>query len=93
MTSDITRWKRMAGVVQAEMAPGQTALLSLNTGQYHALNETGTRVWALLEQPCACDEMCAVLCSEYAIDARRCADEVSAYLQILLGAGLIETVV
>ncbi len=92
MTAEATRWKRMSGVVQAEMGPGQTALLNLDTGQYHALNETGTRVWALLERPCAFDEMCAVLCAEYAIDARRCADEVSAYLQMLLDAQLIERV-
>lgn len=92
MTSGATRWKRMSGVVQAEMAPGQTALLNLDTGQYHALNETGTRIWALLDQPCAFDQICAVLCSEYAIDAQRCADELSAYLQILLGARLIEPV-
>ena len=32
-------WQRSTQVVQAEMAPGQAALLHLETGQYHALNE------------------------------------------------------
>ncbi len=83
-------WQRSTQVVQAEMAPGQAALLHLETGQYHALNEVGTRIWELLAEPCTLDQICALLCTEYAVDAERCATEVASYLRVLEGAHLIE---
>lgn len=86
------RWQKSARVVQAEMAPGQAALLHLGTGQYHALNEVGTRIWALMAEPRTLAEVCAVLCAEYAIDPERCAAEVGTYLGVLHGAQLIEPV-
>lgn len=86
------RWQKSARVVQAEMAPGQAALLHLGTGQYHALNEVGTRIWGLMAEPRTLAEICAVLCAEYAIDAERCATEVGTYLGVLHGAQLIEPV-
>ncbi len=84
------RWKQVAGVVQAELGAGQTALLHLSTGRYHALNGVGSRIWALLGQPCTLDELCATLCDEYEVDARRCADEAQRYLSVLQALQLIE---
>jgi len=84
------RWQKSARVVQAEMAPGEAALLHLGTGQYHALNEVGTRIWTLIAEPRTLAEICAVLCVEYAVDAERCAAEVGSYLDVLHGAHLIE---
>lgn len=84
------RWQKSARVVQAEMAPGQAALLHLGTGQYHALNEVGTRIWELLAEPTDLGEICQVLCTEYAVDAQRCTAEVEHYLGVLHGAQLIE---
>ena len=84
------RWQKSARVVQAEMAPGEAALLHLGTGQYHALNEVGTRIWALLAEPSSLGEICAVLCAEYEVDAERCTTEVVNYLGVLHGAQLIE---
>ena len=62
--SDV-RWQQAAGVVQAQMAPGQTALLHLATARYHAMNEVGSRIWALLEQPRTLAALCEALCEEY----------------------------
>jgi len=84
------RWQKSARVVQAEMAPGQAALLHLGTGQYHALNEVGTRIWALMAEPRTLGEICEVLCAEYAVDTERCSTEVRRYLNVLHGAQLIE---
>lgn len=84
------QWRRAAGIVEAELAPGQAALLQLETGQYHALNEVGTHVWALLDAPCTLDQVCAVMCDAYDIDPARCAAEVGTYLAQLRSARLIE---
>lgn len=87
---DAARWRRVGGVVEAELAPGQAALMQLETGQYHALNEVGTRIWALLETARTTEDLCAVLCTEYAIEPPRCAAEVATYLGQLHDARLIE---
>lgn len=83
-------WKQAPGVVQAEFGPGQTALLHLTTGRYHALNGVGSRIWALLAEPCTLARLSATLCGEYDIDAARCAPEVEQYLSVLQGLDLIE---
>lgn len=85
-----TRWLQAASVVQAQMAPGQTALLHLATARYHAMNEIGSRIWALLEQPHTLAALCATLCEEYDIDAELCANEVAAYLATLHADQLVE---
>lgn len=89
---DTAQWRRVVGVVEAELAPGQAALLQLETGQYHALNEVGTHVWALLDTPCTLDQVCAVMCAEYTIEPERCAADVGTYLAQLRSARLIEPV-
>ena len=84
------RWQQAAGVVQAQMAPGQTALLHLATARYHAMNEVGSRIWTLLEQPRTLAALCEALCEEYDIDPARCAEEVATYLASLRADQLIE---
>ena len=72
------------------MAPGQVALLHLGTGQYHALNEVGTRIWELLENPATLEEICDVLTCEYDIEHEDCASEARGFLESLEKAQLIE---
>ena len=83
-------WKQAPGVVQAELGPGQTAVLHLTTGRYHALNGVGSRIWALLAESNTLARLCATLCDEYDIDAAHCAQEVERYLSILQGLHLVE---
>jgi hypothetical protein len=84
------RWKQAPDVVQAELGPGQTAVLHLTTGRYHALNGVGSRIWALLAEPCTMASLCATLCNEYDVDTERCAREVERYLSMLSGLQLVE---
>ena len=90
-SGEIAAWTRIKGVVQAEMAPGEIALLNLATGQYHVLNETGSSIWAMLERPCSVDALCEALCAQYDIDAPTCLHEVLSYLATLRALQLIES--
>lgn len=85
-----TRWTKTADVVQAQMGPDQTALLHMRTGQYHALNEVGSRIWMLLDHLHSLEDLCAVLSKEYDVDPVRCAQEVASYLATLHASQLIE---
>lgn len=85
-----TRWTKAADVVQAQMGPGQTALLHMKTGQYHALNEVGSRIWILLDHLHSLEDLCTVLSEEYDVDPARCAEEVASYLATLHTSQLIE---
>lgn len=84
------QWRQAPDVVQAELGPGQTAVLHLTTGRYHALNGVGSRIWALLAAPCTASRLCATLCDEYDVDTELCAQEVERYLSMLQGLQLIE---
>jgi hypothetical protein len=57
----------------------------------YSLNEPAGRVWELIAKPRSVGSICAQLCREYKVDEPTCLTEVSAVLQALLSAGLVQT--
>lgn len=64
-------------------------LLDTSAGVYHALNETGARVWELLERGRETGEIAADVALQYDVDERRAADDVESVLAQLESARLI----
>jgi len=60
-------------------------------GYFYNLNETGNRIWELLETPRSVNSLCADLQREYRIDAESCLRQVTQLLIQLRDAGLIQT--
>jgi hypothetical protein len=69
---------------------GESAILNLKAGVYYGLNEVGTRVWKLIQEPKRVSELRDVILEEYEVDPHRCAADIMALLQDLLENGLIE---
>ena len=68
----------------------ETVLMHLETGKYFGYDPVGTRVWELLEEPMAISALCQRLVGEYAdVDLDRCTGDVIAFLQELVGEGLV----
>jgi hypothetical protein len=80
-----------ADVVSCDLV-GAAALLDLQTSTYYTLNEVGSRIWNLIQQPTAVSDICEDVLSRYEVDSRRCYDDVLALLRNLDDAGLIEIV-
>ncbi|HKO54767.1 MAG TPA: HPr-rel-A system PqqD family peptide chaperone, partial [Thermoanaerobaculia bacterium] len=69
---------------------GDDALLfDTAAGTYHVLNETGARVWELLEQGQSMATIATAVAAEYDVDAQRAAEDVAAIVAQLREANLV----
>lgn len=70
---------------------GQEAvILDLKSGVYYGLNDVGTRIWNLLQEPKTLSEIRDLILEEYEVEPECCEQELLALLYELLDAGLIE---
>jgi hypothetical protein len=58
----------------------ETAMMSIETGNYLTLSRVATRIWELIEQPTAVSELCARLTEEFDVTAEDCRTEVDQFL-------------
>jgi hypothetical protein len=64
--------------------------IDAQAGYCYSLNETAGRVWNLIATPMSLEAICAQLRREYAVDEPTCRREVTALLQGLCDAGLVQ---
>ena len=69
---------------------GETVMLDPDQGMYFALGATGSRIWALIEQPTVVSDLCSTLTTEFEVDSATCLDEALEFLDELRQAGLVE---
>lgn len=65
------------------MVDDEAVIMSINSGSYHFINETGRRIWELLEQPKTVAELCDILIEEFDVDLETCQKDVMRYLEAL----------
>lgn len=68
----------------------ETVLLSLEQQSYFSMRATSQRIWQLLEQPRTLQQLLDALLLEYEVDPRQCEREVTAFMDSLWAAGLIQ---
>lgn len=79
--------------VSADISPdssGDVVVLQLKAGIYYGLNETGARVWQLVQQPCDFGTILDTLLAEYEVDAAQCEADLRVLVEEMVGHGLIE---
>ena len=70
---------------------GQEAvILDLKSGVYYGLNDVGTRIWNLIQEPKTLSKIRDLILEEYEVEPECCEQELLALLHELLDAGLIE---
>lgn len=69
---------------------GDVVILHLKNGVYYELNETGARVWGLIQQPCSFGTVLETLLAEYDVDAKQCEADLLTLVHDMVGRGLIE---
>ena len=70
----------------------ETAMMDIEKGLYYGLDDTGSRIWALVEQPITVRHLCERLTSEYSVGLEQCEEEVTQFLNELLKHGVVEVV-
>jgi hypothetical protein len=68
----------------------EAVLLHLDTEQYYSLNDTGVRIWQLLDEGHSVDETCARMVEEFAVEDAVIRADVLALIEELKAADLIE---
>lgn len=68
---------------------GEAVILNLHSGTYYGLDEVGTRIWQLVQQPTSLGEIRETLISEYEVDPDLCERDLCRYIDDLAGKGLL----
>ena len=68
----------------------ETVILHMGEGVYFGLDEVGTAIWKLIQEPRQVSEVCDELRVEYEVEEGRCEEAVLQLLREMSEAGLIE---
>lgn len=68
---------------------GETVILDLASGIYSSLDEVGTTIWGLLEQPTSFRDLCQGIMAEYAVEEEECRCDLLVFLKDLAGKQLL----
>ena len=82
------RYKAIAEALVATLSDG-AVLLNLQTKRYYSLNETGTRIWEIVQQTADEGDIVATLLREYEVEEPMARAEVRRILDELIEAQLI----
>jgi len=69
---------------------GSATILHLGTKRYFTLNETGLRIWQLLEQRSSVSEVARQLSREFEVDMATAQERTTSFVQELREHGLVE---
>jgi hypothetical protein len=86
--TDTTRFQGAEDVVFTAMED-EAVLLNLTTKQYYGLNESGMRIWQLVQIGSSVSEMAGAIAEDYEVSPEDARDAVAALCQELLEEGLI----
>lgn len=67
----------------------QVVMMSIEQGRYFALEESGQRIWELMEQPVPVRDIVDRLTEEYDVPRERCETEVLSFLEQMRQQGLV----
>lgn len=69
---------------------GEEVILNLKDGTYYGLNEVGARIWALIQEEEALDQVRDRLMEEFDVEAEQCERDLIHLVEELQEAGLVE---
>lgn len=69
---------------------GEAVILGLKSSQYYSLNDVGTRIWDLIQEPKTVRDVRDAILEEYDVEPKRCEKELLGILKKMASAGLIE---
>ncbi|NMB71392.1 MAG: lasso peptide biosynthesis PqqD family chaperone [Bacteroidales bacterium] len=83
-----TFYRRNPDLIFSDM-DGETVMMSIQNGEYYGLDEVGSRIWQLLENPESAETLTQKLIEEYEVSQETCLSDVMEFLNILAEKKLI----
>jgi hypothetical protein len=68
----------------------EVAILNSETGTYFGLDPIGSRIWCLMAEGCALDEVVAKLLAEYEVDEARVRNDLRELIEQLKQRALVQ---
>ena len=68
---------------------GETVILHQDAGEYYSVNEVGTLIWELIQQPQTLDDLSRAIVSEYDVAYEQCQSDVSEMLAEMANENLV----
>ncbi len=68
---------------------GETVILNLTSGNYSGLDEVGSLIWKLLEQPRSFQDICRKILAEFEVEEDVCRKDLLAFFKDLADNKLI----
>jgi hypothetical protein len=68
----------------------EVAILDLKNGMYYGLDAVGARIWNLIQEPKAVNEIRDVLLDEYEVEPEHCERDLLTLLEKLVAENLVE---
>lgn len=68
---------------------GETVILHRDKGKYYGLNDVGTFVWELVQQPHTVENICQEIIAEYDVEYERCRNDVEEVLLEMADKNLV----
>jgi len=69
---------------------GETAMLDMKEGVYYGLNEMGTIIWELIQQPITIQTIINTIMGEYEVDEETCFSDLVELIDQMSKNGLVE---
>jgi len=86
----MSSYRPRSQVVSTTIDEDESVLLHLEAQQYYTLNETGSRIWQLLEQGHDPGAIAVAIAKEWAVTHQEALEYVRSFLQELSEADLVE---
>jgi hypothetical protein len=80
---------RNAAPLSADL-DGEVVVLSIHNGKYYRMNEVGSRIWTLVQQPISVAAIVDVMVREFEVERQTCHDQVLAFLRELRADDLVQ---
>jgi hypothetical protein len=83
-----TLLERNPDLVATDM-DGDIVMMSIEKGEYYALDGVGPHIWNLLAAPMSVQEIAARIGDEYEVAPAQCLNDVSSFMEELLRAQVV----
>ncbi len=92
MTETLTRETTVAVTAQqvSSNLAGEEVILQLESGIYYGLDDVGTFIWEMVQQPHTVGQICDAICAEYEVQPAQCFQDTAQFLSGLIDAQLVE---
>ncbi len=68
----------------------ESVILDLDAGIYYGVNSLGSRIWELVQEPCAVGQIVEALLADFEVEPRCCLNDLLEFLADMESRGLIE---